>query len=130
MSKVTFKPIGPDYRHRGDTKITKVWEIKRDGEVIGHIDSTIHDLNQDYANPGYSVTVSAVIEGREKKFYRNSGTFSNRSLKESMENRSYYVNQAKDWAKRGDSSTPLPHGQAECDKAQIDIFTGAKEPAA
>ncbi|MDH4581425.1 hypothetical protein E8F20_05985 [Pseudomonas sp. BN415] len=130
MSNVTFKPMGPDFRQAGNCTVTKQWEIKRDGEVVGAIESTIRDLNQDYASPGYSVTVIASINGVEKSFRRNSGTFSNRSMREAMSNRSYYVSQAKDWAKKGGSSQPLPHGQAECAEAQIDIFCDSKEPSA
>lgn len=100
MSKVTFKPVSEQYSMPGDNCVRKEWDIKDGKEVVGIIVSTIRDLNQDYANPGYSVTVMVTLNGKEKAFYRFSNAMSNRSMAEAKGNRSSYVNAAKAWVLR------------------------------
>ncbi|HDX8426108.1 hypothetical protein ACEUAI_20875 [Aeromonas veronii] len=101
MAKVTFKPVSEQYSMPGDNCVRKEWDIKDGKEVVGLIVSTIRDLNQDYANPGYSVMVKVTINGVEKEFYRYSNAMSNRSMVEAKANRSSYVNAAKQWAIKG-----------------------------
>lgn len=102
--KMTFKPTGADFKLPGNNTVTRDWDIKVNGAVVGSIDSTIRDLNGDLSNPGYSVTVSASINGVTQTFYKNSGTFSNRSAREARENRSRYISAAKEWAERAISA--------------------------
>jgi hypothetical protein len=99
-AKVTFKPTGPEATLPGHAHASRTWEIKRDGAVIGVIESSLRDLYGDFANPGYSVVVSAQIYGEAKTFRKASFAMDNRSVREARGNISHYVNQAKDWAKR------------------------------
>ena len=98
--KLKFKPTEAEWRMTGDNVTRKDWDILVDGEVVGQIESSIRDLNQSFSTPGYSVTVTAQINGVEKPFREYSGTFSNRSMRESRENRSVYVKRAKTWAQK------------------------------
>lgn len=106
MSKVTFKPTGAEYRIPGGNTVSRTWEIFLNGVLVGEIDTIIRDLFQSNATPGYSVTVTATINGVENKFYKNSSAFSNRSAREARENRSSYVNSAKEWAKKRLTTPP------------------------
>lgn len=96
--KVTFKPLNGEYDPAGSGVKSKCWQIKVNGVVTGHIDSRINDLNQSYTEPGYSCTVWITLTDGTLSFRRNSGTFSNRSMKEALENRAHYVAQAKKFA--------------------------------
>jgi hypothetical protein len=98
MPKISFKPTGPDYKNENVTR--KDWDILVDGQVRGAINSDIRDLWMDLTNPGYSVTVTAQLPGVEPGFRRYSAAFSNRSAKEARENRSRYVAEAKEWARK------------------------------
>jgi len=98
--KITFKPQEAEFCRPGDNTTNKYIDVKLDGKIVGIIDTSIRDLYQDRSNPGYSVTVSAVITGTDKKFYRNSTAFSNRTAKEARENRTSYIKEAKEWAKK------------------------------
>jgi hypothetical protein len=95
--KVTFKPDGPESQWPGDNVKTKDWAIKIGDEVVGSIESHIRDLFMSRTQPGYSVTVTAVLHGVEKQYRENSAAFSNRNLREARDNRSTYLERAKQW---------------------------------
>lgn len=76
----------------------KTWDIVVDGVVVGGIETSIRDLFMSRTTPGYSVTVTAVIIGKEKPFREYSAAFSNRSSEEAYGNRAEYVRRAKAWA--------------------------------
>ncbi|ERW61318.1 TPA: hypothetical protein ACXI4C_004386 [Pseudomonas aeruginosa] len=105
MGKITFKPAGGELHVPGSVTYIREWYILRDGIEVGTIEAIIRDLNQDLANPGYSVTVTATAKGLENSFHRNSNTFSNRSIRVARSNRSSYVRAAKQWAQKGMART-------------------------
>lgn len=96
--KITFKPMSSGVRFPGDNVLAKSWDIRIDGKTVGSIESSIRDLYMSVSQPGYSVTVTANIEGKEKPFREYSAAFSNRNAREARENRSTYVRRAKAWA--------------------------------
>lgn len=98
---VTFR-VAPEgeYSLSCDNTVKKEWVIKADGVEVGLIKSRIIDLNQDFSNPGYSVTVTASINGVEGEFYSYSSGISNRSKSEAVENRSREVKRAKVWVSK------------------------------
>uniref|UniRef100_A0AAU6W3S1 Phage protein n=1 Tax=Pseudomonas phage Cygsa01 TaxID=3138529 RepID=A0AAU6W3S1_9VIRU len=93
--KIKFKP---DTEQVQDNTRLKAWDIIVDGKVVGGIDTCIRDLFMSRTTPGYSVTVTAVIIGKEKSFREYSAAFSNRSSEEAHGNRAEYVRRAKAWA--------------------------------
>lgn len=93
--KVKFKP---SLEFTNDNIKSKDWQIIVCGEVVGHIDASIRDLFMSRTTPGYSVTVTAAIGGKEKPFREYSAAFANRSAQEARENRAVYVARAKRWA--------------------------------
>lgn len=93
--KVKFKPSA---EHTNDNVKSRDWQIVADEKVVGHIDASIRDLFMSRTTPGYSVTVTAMIDGKEKTFREYSAAFANRSAKEAKENRAVYVARAKRWA--------------------------------
>lgn len=97
MNKITFRVLYPETREPGDNVITKILMVKKNGVRVGLIRTRISDANQSMAEPGYIVTAYYEEDGREQKmFYENSGTFSNRSLKEAKENLAEYVREIKE----------------------------------
>ena len=92
--KVKFKP---SLEYANDNIKSKDWQIIVEGKTVGHIDSSIRDLFMSRTTPGYSVTVTAVIEGREKPFREYSAAFANRCAQEARDNRATYVARAKQW---------------------------------
>ena len=95
MMKTKFKP---SLEYVNENVKSKGWRIIVEGKTVGHIDSSIRDLFMSKTTPGYSVTVTAVIEGKEKSFREYSAAFANRSAQEARENRAVYVARAKRWA--------------------------------
>ena len=93
--KPKFKP---SIEYANDNVKSKDWQIIVEGKVVGHIDASIRDLFMSKSTPGYSVTVTAEIEGKDKAFREYSAAFSNRSAQEARENRAVYVARAKLWA--------------------------------
>lgn len=93
--KANFKPSA---EYLTDNVRSKDWQIIVEGKAIGNIESSIRDLYMSKTTPGYSVTVTAVIEGKEKSFREYSAAFANRSAQEARENRAVYVARAKRWA--------------------------------
>lgn len=92
--KAKFKPSA---EYSNDNVKSKDWQIIVGGKTVGHIDSSIRDLFMSRTTPGYSVTVTAIIEGKEKPFREYSAAFANRSAQEAKENRAVYVARAKQW---------------------------------
>lgn len=117
--KITFKPQGAEGRLPGQNRITRTWDIKCDGVVVGTIESSIRDLNGDYSNPGYSVVVTSEIYGVVSKYYRTSNVFSNRSAREARENRSIYVSEAKVWATRTCRAQDKQHKDSDEQKKPV-----------
>lgn len=124
INNVTFKPAGDEYRIPGGNTISRDWEIFLNGVFVGKIETTIRDLYQSNTTPGYSVTVTAAINGAENQFYKNSSAFSNRSAREARENRSSYINSAKEWAKKTLArATPPEHSIQGTSTVSIKDFT-------
>lgn len=91
---VKFKPSA---ECAADNVKSKDWQIIVDGDVVGHIDTSIRDLFMSRTTPGYSVTVTASVNGKDKTFREYSAAFANRSAQEARENRAVYVSRAKRW---------------------------------